>query len=719
MNRFAYLATGQVVAFMEAISRVRVNIHGRVNIPDGSLIFVVNHFTRIETLLLPYHVYQLTGVPVWSLAAPSLISGALGSLLEQGGAVSTSAPDRDRLIVKSLLTGEANWIIFPEGCMVKDKAIAEHARYAISCAGGRRQPHTGAATLAIRTEFYRRRLRELVGGHPAEAERLRGLFGIDALEPVLEGATRIVPVNITYYPLRARENAVSRLAERFFDDIPAPLHEELLLEGAMLLEGVDIDIRFGRPIEVEECLGRASIEEDILSSKRIDFDDRLPSRQAMRREAFALMQRYMAAIYEMTTVNHDHLFATILRLTPFRRITAGDLRRKAFLLSQGLERLGVNRHQSLETGQSALLTDDRFNKYRDFVSLALETGVLRREGNLLVKDPDKFSSPLDVSRARIDNPIGVVANEVIPLIELQRLARRIAWLPARIVRYLTARRVLGRAVREYENDYRTFFRTGESKGREIGRPILLRGTSRDLGILLVHGLLAAPRELAELAGYLAQRGVWVYAVRLKGHGTTADDLACRNAEDWRESVDAGLAALSNICKRVVVGGFSFGGGLALDCAARVGEVAGVFAVCPPQRLQDISSRFAPTVAAWNRIMDLIHFRDGKMEFVEIVLEHPEINYSRLPVAAVTELERFMKELEPRLAGISAPALVVQSQRDPVVDAAGSRRLFERLGSQVKQYRLFESDRHGILSGSGAERVHALIWEFIEGVRKGS
>src|SRR6185369_1414586 len=234
-----------------------------------------------------------------------------------------------------------------------------------------------AATLALRTEFYRRRLRELIREHPDEAQRLQALFGIDDLAPVLDGVTRIVPVNITYYPLRARENAVSRLASRFFGAIPAPIHEELLTEGAMLMEGVDVDIRFGRHIEVGECLACTSIEQDIFSRKRIDFDDRLPSRRTMRREAFRLMQGYMEAIYELTTINHDHLFATLVRLMPFRSIHPDDLRCKTFLLAHDLKRLGVNRHQSLETEQTSLLTDDRFNKFRDFLSLALETGVLR------------------------------------------------------------------------------------------------------------------------------------------------------------------------------------------------------------------------------------------------------------------------------------------------------------------------------------------------------
>jgi esterase/lipase/1-acyl-sn-glycerol-3-phosphate acyltransferase len=716
VNLYAYLATGQLIALMENISKVRVRVHGREHIPGGSLIFVVNHFTRMETMLLPYHVYHLTGVPVWSLADSHLFKGTMGTLLDAVGAISTAAPDRDRLVVKNLLTGEANWIIFPEGRMIKDKAVVEHARYMVHSAGGRRPPHTGAATLALRTEFYRRRLRRLATAWPEEAERLQGLFGIEDLGPVMAGTTRIVPVNITYYPLRARETILSQMADRLFGDLPPNLHEEILLEGAMLLEGVDIDVRFGQPLEVEQHLSDAVIRADIDAQRRIDFDDRLPSLPAMRREAFGLMRRFMATIYGLTTVNHDHLFASLLRFLPFKRISEADLRDKAFLLTQRVEAREINLHRSLELDQTALLTDDRFNKYRDFLSIALETGVLRPDGELLVKDQTKFSSPLDFNRARLDDPIGVVANEVIPLTGLLNQARLVAWLPGRLARYLTARHLLRSALAEFEADYRAFFRPGESKGEEVGRPILIRGRSRSLGIVLVHGFLAAPREVQGLADYLARLGVWVYAVRLKGHATSPEDLAHRSAEEWRDSVDAGYAALGHICDRVMVGGFSFGGGLALECAARLPDVAGVFAICPPMRLQDLSSRFAPTVAAWNRIMDFIHVQAGKREFVQIAPEHPDINYNRIPVAGLVELERFMKGLEPRLASISAPALVIQSQGDPVVDPDGTRELFEQIGSEQKRYRLFDFERHGILSGSGAEQVYGAVGEFVEQVR---
>ncbi|MDD2898633.1 MAG: 1-acyl-sn-glycerol-3-phosphate acyltransferase [Desulfuromonadaceae bacterium] len=215
MNYSAYLATGQIIALMESFSNIKVKIHGQELIPNGSIIFVVNHFTRIETLLLPYHIYTHTHVPVWSLADHSFFEGPLSGFLQKVGAVSTRNPDRDLLIVKSLLTGEANWIIFPEGQMVKDKEASTKPSIFGLHRGKLRSAHTGAATLALRTEFYRKRLRHLLSENPYEAERLQNMFQIDDLKPVLEGTTWIVPINLTYYPLRARENVLSTLADHF------------------------------------------------------------------------------------------------------------------------------------------------------------------------------------------------------------------------------------------------------------------------------------------------------------------------------------------------------------------------------------------------------------------------------------------------------------------------------------------------------------------------
>jgi esterase/lipase/1-acyl-sn-glycerol-3-phosphate acyltransferase len=718
LNQFAYRTTGLAIKTITNLSKAQISYHGEHNIPvAGSNIFVINHFTRLETFLMPYVIFRLTKIPVWSLASFELFRGAFGTFLDKVGAVSTKNADRDRLIVKTLLTGEANWIIFPEGRMVKNKKLIEKGRFMISAAGGKHPPHTGAATVALRTEFYRQRLRRLRAENSDEVQHLMEQFQIEDLDPVINGDTHIIPVNLTYYPIRARENILSNLAVRLVDDLPERLIEELMTEGSMLLSGVDIDIRFGEPIEIIECLQCSPIDMDISAKRRINFDDAIPSRTRMRIEALHLMERYMAAIYNLTTVNHDHMFASMLRAMRSKRIDEQDLRRRVFLACTHIPlNTGIHLHRSLDDDQVHLLTDDRYNKFQDFLTVALDTGILSRQGNVLVKDSSKFSSPYDFHRARIENPIDVMANAVEPITSLQRIVKRLAVQPRFWIRRKVAQHLMNDAVAEFKKDYATFKIEGETKPMSVGMPFLIKGRSKKLGIILSHGYMAAPLEVRELAEYLGRQGFYVYVPRLKGHGTSPEELAMRSYLDWRHSVDRGYAIISNICERVVAGGFSTGAALALDLADRLDAVAGVFAVAAPMRLKDFSARFAPAVDIWNRLMQKAGQPGAKKEFVENKPENAHINYVRNPISGVVEIDRFMDDLEPRLANINVPTLVVQSSGDPVVEPKGSRKIYELIGSSEKEYLLFNFNRHGILLGEGAEKVHISIGNFIKRIQ---
>ena len=714
MNNFAYLTTSLAIKRLSQLSKLNINIHGEENIPDGSIIFVANHFTRIETLFLPRHIHQLTGTPVWSLADYNLFKGQLTTIFDKLGVISTRDPHRDRLIVKTLLTGEAVWVVYPEGRMVKSKKIIEKGRHMISYAGGKHPPHTGAATLALRTEFYRQRLKALEDTAPEEAKRLMASFEMDSIAPILKRRTHIVPINITYYPLRVQENMISTLLEKIVDDLPERGLEEIMAEGTMLLSGVDVDIRFGKSIETENFLQRPFILKDISSARRIDFDDPIPSRRPMRKIALKIMFKYMSAIYGMTTVNHDHLFASLLSAIPRRKIDEMDFRRKVFLAAtQYLDKTGVYLHKDLGKDQVHLLTDDRYHKYREFLSLALDKGVVRKEETSLIKDPSKFRHVFDFHRVRVDNPVQVMANEVEPLKELQRRIRFIAWHPASLIKHRIADVLINGAVHRFEKAYGTFYKEGESKDKEVGMPYLIGNRFRRTGIVLVHGYMAAPPEVKELAMYLGEMGFLVYVPRVSGHGTSPDDLVAMTYKDWIKSVDEGYAIVSSLCKKVVVGGFSTGAGLALDLAQRVKGLSAVFAVSPPLRLQDFSVRFLPAVGVWNRSMDLIGMNGAKMEFVKNRPENPHINYFRNPLRGVRELGLLMESVEKRLPQIKIPALVIQADGDPIVSPKGSRKVFELISSRDKEYLLFSFDRHGILLGEGAEKVHKAIGDFVQ------
>lgn len=714
MNPIAYRTTGLAIKTLENLSRAKVNLHGTENIPDGSNIFVINHFTRLETFLMPYYLHKLLKRPVWSMAAAQLFVGAFGRYLESVGAVSTDHPDRDRLIVKTLLTGEAGWIIFPEGRMVKSKKIVEKGRYIISYAGGKHPPHTGAAYLALRTEFYRQRMLQL--GHSArgEAERLLPLFNLRSMEDISRLGTYIVPVNLTYYPLRARMNILNHLARRLVETLPERVTEELMTEGAMLVSGVDIDIRFGKPIDIAPYLQKKAILRDMRSTRSFGFDDPLPCLKCLRQAALKIMQRYMDAIYQMTTVNHDHIFASLLKHSPTDVINETDYRKRAFLaITDGIEKLPIHLHHSLQVNQSHLLIDDRFQRMSDFLSVAEEKGVLTQHDHTIMRNRAKLRNIFDYDRARIDNPVAVIANEVEPLTQLQKRISRLSWQPGFFLRRKIARFFQEKNEQTFETDYADYYIEGESKPKDIGRPVLLRGRSRRIGVVLSHGYMAAPAEVRELAEYLAGKGYWVYTPRLRGHGTAPEDLARCSFNEWIYSMEDGVILMRNLCRHVVLGGFSTGAALALELSSRLRGVIGVFAISTPLRLQYLRSKLAPVVDTWNKLMGKVRLDEARMEYVENQPENPHINYSRNPISGVRELERLMTYVEPKLHDIKIPALVVQSSDDPVVHPGGSESIFRMLGSKDKQYVMFNFDRHGIVLGEGAQRVHQAIGDFID------
>jgi esterase/lipase/1-acyl-sn-glycerol-3-phosphate acyltransferase len=714
-NPLVFSLSKLAVRAMERVFLTSVTVTGKEHLPQGVLIFAVNHFTRLETIFLPYELYKLTGKAVMSLAYHGFFGGALGTYLDRMGAVSTADPDRDTIIIRSLLMGNHPWMIFPEGSMIKDKKIVERGKFLVySTTGSKRPPHTGAAVLALRTEFYRQRLHHLRNTDPALLRKQLEVFDLTSAEEVSELETFLVPVNVTYYPLRSRENILRKLAASLIKDIPERVLEELQTEGTMLLSGVDIDVSIGEPVAVRPWLEHRLIRDDILTPRHIMPDDPIPSRPLLRRIASKLTMRLMASIYGLTTINFDHLAAYLLKYYPSNRLTVFDLAQRVYVAAEEVTRLkGLRFHAALREDQSTQFCSRYQHALAEFLAVAEKSKVVKVKGEKLRKKQRKMTKLLTPVAVRRENPYLVILNEVEYLGRLTRRLRRIAWRPRWLVGRALRRKLCRLDQEQFEADYLAYRREGESKPRHIGAPFLLKSLRRKIGVLLVHGYLAAPEEVRPLAEFLHHRGCTVYAVRLRGHGTSPDDLAGRNWEEWRASVERGYLILANTCRNVVLGGFSMGAGLAfLTAAAKLPKVRAVFGINPPARLRKRSAKLVPAVTLWNRLVDGIADSGHRVHFVPNDPENPEINYTRNPLTGLRELIELMDRVADRLKEVAVPSLIIQGSDDPVVHPEGSEELYQKLGASDKELAVFPSARHVMIRGDGSERIFGRVWDFV-------
>nr|MBA2446764.1 alpha/beta fold hydrolase [Chloroflexota bacterium] len=90
----------------------------------------------------------------------------------------------------------------------------------------------------------------------------------------------------------------------------------------------------------------------------------------------------------------------------------------------------------------------------------------------------------------------------------------------------------------------------------------------EVGVLLVHGFTGTPFEVRPLGEHLAGQDIASSGVLLRGHGTHPNDMLGCRYQDWIDDAEAGLEELLRTNRGVVLVGFSMGGTIALNIAAR-------------------------------------------------------------------------------------------------------------------------------------------------------
>ncbi len=724
---------------------VQLRLHGAADqFATGGGIIVANHFTRLETFVIPFVLYRKFHLTVRILAAPVFFSNKVfGNYLLSIGALPFDYPNKYEAIARDILHG-GWWLIFPEGLMVKDRKVIDRGHFQVSNEWGtiKRRPRSGAAIIALTVQRYRDALqRALQDGTDTEAIR-HTLHANDispeALEAMAYSPTRIVPLNITYYPLNPQDNLIKTLATRLApklhqSDMGERLLEELTVEGSMLLKGVEIDMRLGEPLFVEPnaqpivdrwvtswplSLWRHSL--DHMRSWRpvrryAHMVDRwvISHERPSRRRAWQITQAYMRAIYALTTVNMDHLLSSFLLLSLHKyrcyHFSVPELKRRLYLAIQTLrDERPVHLHPALEGRElrSHFLTDQPHKGLDSFIRRATEQKLLTCRDDTWTLAGDDFSHHLPFLSARLQNFIQVCANEVEPLADVTQVLHHAIYTNLAHHRERFADDLFTYEYQLYKEDFKVYAHIATSRipslSYGVGRPLLLRGTGETakVGVLLIHGYSASPGEVLPLARYLHANGLTVYVVRLRGHGTSPYDLQQSSWQDWYASVLRGYHNLRVITDVQFAGGMSAGGALALYLAAQqVGPLQGVFAVGAPIKLH-------------NRYLRLVPIAKVMRDFVYSEPENPRTNYVYQPLRAVWQLTQFIEVYQAALTRVTQPVLLVQARGDTTVRSESAELIYQRLQSNDKRLIWKDIDHH-VIVGDNYPDVQNDIFAFLQ------
>lgn len=230
------------------------------------------------------------------------------------------------------------------------------------------------------------------------------------------------------------------------------------------------------------------------------------------------------------------------------------------------------------------------------------------------------------------------------------------------------------------------------------------------GVLLSHGFTGSPASIVPWGHHLAEHGHTVRVPRLPGHGTTWQEMNRTRWQDWYAEVERSLDDLRARCDRIVVGGLSMGGALALRLAQhRAAHIDGLVLVNPAVASTDRRLVAVPIVR------HLVASTAG----IGSDINKPgveESGYDRTPLNALHSMIDLWRDVRANLGAVTAPLLVFRSELDHVVDPSSTRTVLEGVSSRTVREVVLENSYHVATLDYDAARIFSESAAFVDATR---
>jgi esterase/lipase/1-acyl-sn-glycerol-3-phosphate acyltransferase len=743
---------GRYMRLVELLGR-RTGIKVHVSEAPDALregdIFLFNHFTRFETVVAPYILFRETGQMARSVAYSGLfkVNDTMSKIIYQSGAVPNNLPRLLPFLAEEILRGR-KVIIFPEGGLVKDKSVVDaqgNLKMWSGSAEKTRKPHRGAAVLALMLDLAKRKIRAQF-----EADDQIGLaewcakldLSRDQLKAAVDKPTRIVPANITFYPMRTNPNLLVRSLERIMGTPAAYAKDELTIEGNLLLRPTDMDVRFGMPISALSGVKRlhTALLDHALGGVR-DMDGVFSLKDGSKslldgyvsnfitKQVDRIREEYARRIYMGTTININHLVATLVRiLTEQGRwdMPVQDFHNVLYVALKTLQQSDdMNLHHTLARPEHyGLLLEGKARGFIGFLEACTRARLIKKS-----KDVYKFSRRLqdvqDLQDIRLENPLQVHANEAAPIAmvrsTLEAVLARVEKISAREI--ATFR--FDDMVREHGGQRTRFTKKAPhtllgKDNMHTGRPYLLMPEligkrPHKVGVVLVHGFATTPAELRTYGDHLRELGHVVLGVRLPGHGTSPLDLEARTRGDWVKAVRDAYDIMAGLTDEVAIVGFSTGGAVSLVLAQEhMPKLVRVASVAAPLLVHDKNIKWLPVGMVLRAVLKQIPGLSNKLRFYKYDSDDAVTVYPKVPVTALNELRLLMSDMEAGLPKVSVPTLVMQGLLDHTVQNRSAAMIFAKLGSKIKTLKWIAGGPHGLITHNFGP-----TWEILDAFVRGA
>lgn len=685
------------------------------SLPDGPILFLANHFTRFETFVIPYLLFNKHKRIARSLADDTVFVGWLGEYMHLVGSVSTKNKARDCIITDDFLSGKADWIIYPEGHMVKNKQITfDNGEFCIHTAMRQGPVYTGAAVLALKAELMRQKVKESDEDNKKSIKRFCSIHNVDIdRTKINEDITlNIIPLSITYYPIRPGKNNLLLWLDKRFNLRGTRFFEELEIEINLLMDA-NMHLHFGKPISAEKYIRdfkdeySGSYEDDDFAAGLFDSQRKKVINDAMKK------------VYGNMQVNFDHIFILSLVTMPTLKVCPSYLKTLIYKNARELGKIeGLNLHPEIKKDLFKLILDKNYEPFISAIKLAETQKILFQdsEGEYLF-DKVLLEKDYNFNDIRVKNTLQVILNEIKWQKNIVESANHNATFSEQELRIDNFEYLQKQDWNYYEKEYLTYHNEVPAK-ENVGAPTVWFDAKNSVGLVFSHGYMAAPAEANELAEYLFEKGINVYLPRLRGHGTDPEALKYVSADDWELDFERAFTAMRQVCDKVFIGGFSTGGLLALLHAAQY-EVEGVIAINSALKLNNLQVNYiVPTLHAFNEMIATLHAK-GIKEWVDNDTENPAVNYTKHPLASIAQMEKVMTKVDKTLEKIANPILVLQGDNDPIVNPKSAQLIYNRVNASMKKLVLVPRDKHIIVTNEGKEEIFQSVYRFIGDVLKKS